>query len=256
MSFNRETSLSRIREANEALKTKLEIKDFKRDADLEGIGLATAYRVDGVHVYAQILNLPSLLDTGKTESETSHRRVLRFLHVFQRVVHLALGSAGVKKVDFQNERLHCVVYKPFGDEKARIKIAVALANLLSEVLRKANGLHEELPDAQLRVGIESGVAFAVNNGTRGDREPLFLGPPANDAAKLLGGTPGIFLGRAARRALGPAYEVEDPGRKPLEPGFPGTPTSGSRATGSSLGGIASGRTSLLRNSSSPGRPRH
>ena len=39
----------------------------------------------------------------------------------------------------------------------------------------------------MRVGIDSGIALTVNNGRNGHREPLFLGDPANHAAKIASG---------------------------------------------------------------------
>src|SRR4030095_635385 len=60
------------------------------------------------------------------------------------------------------------------------------------------------PAAKVRIGIDTGKALAVNNGRRGHREPLFLGEPANHAAKRAsGGTAtGIFLTNRARKAIG------------------------------------------------------
>src|SRR5438552_2716238 len=58
--------------------------------------------------------------------------------------------------------------------------------------------------AKVRVGIDTGKALAVNNGRRGHREPLFLGEPANHAAKRAGGgtVAGIYLTNKARKAIG------------------------------------------------------
>ena len=56
----------------------------------------------------------------------------------------------------------------------------------------------------MRVGIDTGKALAVNNGRRGHREPLFLGEPANHAAKRAGGgkATGIYLTNKARKVIG------------------------------------------------------
>jgi class 3 adenylate cyclase len=63
---------------------------------------------------------------------------------------------------------------------------------------------DPLPAAVVRAGIDSGIALAVNNGRRGHREPLFLGCPANLAAKRSGGgnVPGIYITNTARDIIG------------------------------------------------------
>jgi class 3 adenylate cyclase len=59
------------------------------------------------------------------------------------------------------------------------------------------------PSAKVRVGIDTGKALAANNGRRGHREPLFLGEPANIAAKRSGGgrTEGIYRTNRARAVI-------------------------------------------------------
>lgn len=201
MSWNKQRSVDRIQDAINAVKT-IGVNDLVRDVDLGSLPLTTAYRVDGVHIYIDILNTRGMLDVANGESEKSHKRLLRFLHLYQRVADLELFSkTDAVKVDFQNERLHFVLYKPYGNEKRRIAQAVAVAALFKKVIQEGNGLHAELMNASLSIGIESGVTLAVTNGTKGDREPLFLGYSANHAAHLLG-KPGLFAGEAARRIMG------------------------------------------------------
>ncbi|OAP38439.1 hypothetical protein AU381_23010 [Sinorhizobium glycinis] len=54
-----------------------------------------------------------------------------------------------------------------------------------------------------RIGIDTGRAIAVNSGRGSEPEPLFLGDPANYAAKLAAGSePGIYLSDRARALLG------------------------------------------------------
>lgn len=204
MGWNIETSRKRIREASESLED-LKVTRAQSAPDLDSIPLTGAVEVDGVHLYAEFVNAPALLASDSTESERSHKRFLRFLNLYQRAVHFVLAEAQVMKVDFQNQRLHAVVLEPFTDRRKRCARAVAVAALLREVVERANDEHDELDDAHLTIGLEDGRALAVRNGTRGDREPLFLGPPANAAAKLLA-TPdsGIHLGPDAAGALGVA----------------------------------------------------
>ena len=203
MSWTKQLSRDRVKAAVAELKT-VDVADLVRETNLTAIPLTRAYRVDGVHAYVEIPNALSLLGAaGGTESERNHRRLLRFLHLYQRVAQVVFNASAATKVDYQNQRLHFVVHKPYDDEPKRVLAAIAVANLLREVILGANRQHEELADAKVCIGIESGLALAVNNGTRGDREPLFIGNAANLAPKLLGpAKEGLFLGNAARKALG------------------------------------------------------
>lgn len=217
MTWKIETSRSRINALLAQIPV-VEVKDLKSDVNLNTLPLTTAYRVDGVHVYVDIVNAQSLVETSASEGERSHKRYLRFMHLYQRIAHLVFHGTDAVKVDFQNERLHLIVYRPFGDEAKRINVAVAVAQVLLEVLAGANELHAELPNAVVAAGIETGETLAVRNGTHGDREPLFIGNAANQAAKLLAsGKTGIFLGPVARAAMGSDWYEPAPAKQPLKP---------------------------------------
>ena len=183
----------------------VEIKDYVRETNLENLGNGEAYRVDGVHLYVDILNLDEMLGVDKEESEIAHSRTLQFLDLHYRAVRAILKEVDAIQVDFHNQRLHAVVAKPYGDENGRIVKAIATAKLIADVLARA-GEHGalNLPAARVRTGIDSGKALAVYNGRRGNREPLFLGEPANLAAKRAGGGDaiGIFMTNTARKAMG------------------------------------------------------
>lgn len=182
------------------------IKNYVRDTDLTGIGTGVAYRVDGVHLYVDITNIEELLKTTTTDGERAHKRALQFLNNHYRAVRNILQSVDAIQVDFHNQRLHAVFAKPYGDEAARVHKAVATAQLIREVLAEINtGDDDPLPVAKTRVGIDTGKALAVNNGRRTSREPLFLGNPANQAAKRAGHdleVEGIFIANTARLAVG------------------------------------------------------
>ena len=189
----------------------IEIKDYVRDTDLHSLPRGTTYRVDGVHLYADILNLGDMLQSTETEGTTCHKRALRFLNLHQRAVHRILGAVDAIKVDFHNQRLHAVIAKPYGDEAGRINRAIAIGQLIIDVLAKTGEDGDEhIPPADVRIGIDSGEALAVRNGRRGSTEPLFLGEPANHAAKRAGGgtDTGIYLTNAARTAID-LDEVDD-----------------------------------------------
>jgi len=181
----------------------IEIKEYVRDTDLGGLPSNVAYRVNGVHLYADILNLRDMLNVTGVEGETCHRRTLRFLNLHYRAVHRIIQRVDTVFVDFHNQRLHTVVTKPYDAEADRVHRAVAMGQLIIDVLART-GEDADHPAAKVRIGIDTGEALAVNNGRRGHREPLFLGAPANYAAKRAsGGTAtGIFLTNKARKAIG------------------------------------------------------
>src|SRR6185312_14680929 len=163
------------------------------------------YRLHGAHLYADILNLVDMLNVTDVEGETCHRRTLRFLNLHYRAVHRILQRVDAIFVDFHNQRLHSVVAKPYDSEVKRVQRAVAIGKLIIDVLAQT-GEDADHPAAKVRVGIDSGKALAVNNGRRGHREPLFLGEPANHAAKRAGGgrATGMYLTNRTRKGIGGA----------------------------------------------------
>jgi len=196
------------------------VKEYTRDKTLENIRTNEGYRVHGSHVYVDILNLSDMLHCTNVEGETCHKRTLRFLNQHYRMVHQLLKKVDAIKVDFHNQRLHAVVAKPYDTdddaEASRVHRAVAIAQLIIDVLKETADEDEHIPAAKVRVGIDTGTALAVNNGRSGYREPLFLGKPANHAAKRAGGgkASGIFLTNDARLAIG-LEEVENENTSPL-----------------------------------------
>lgn len=190
----------------------VQVRDYVRDTNLADLGNGVAYRVDGVHFYADILNIDEMLGVTDFEGPTCHKRTLRFLNLHYRAVRNLLLEVDAIQVDFHNQRLHAVFAKPYGDEAARVHRAIATAKLIMDLLARTGEAGDDpLPAAKVRVGIDTGEALAVNNGRRGHREPLFLGEPANRAAKRAGGgfQTGIYLTNTARAAVGWAAVADE-----------------------------------------------
>lgn len=182
----------------------VQIKEYVRDTDLTSLPSGTAYRVNGVHLYVEILNLNEMLSTTDEEGVTCHRRTLRFLNLHYRAVRRILEDVDAIEVDFHNQRLHAVITKPYDDEIKRVHRAISIGQLIIQVLEETSEDGDDvIPSARVRVGIDTGIALAVNNGRRGHREPLFLGEPANYAAKRAAGGPaiGIYLTNTARSVI-------------------------------------------------------
>lgn len=192
------------------------IVEYSKDMSLENIPKNKAYKTDSVHLYIDILNLDEILGTTETEGETCHKRALKFLNLHYRAVHRILNECDALKVDFHNQRLHAVILKPYYSEKDRIQKAVAIAKLVIDVLQETGDEDDSIPNAVVRVGIDSGKSLIVNNGRKGGREPLFLGPPANEAAKLASdhSGKGIYLTNSARLAIG-LPNAANPKKTPL-----------------------------------------
>ena len=190
--------------------SEIEIKKYVRETDLSGLPATVAYRVDGVHLYADILNLNDMLHVTDVEGETCHKRTLRFLNLQYRAAHRIIGRVEAILVDFHNQRLHSVFAKPYDDEAKRIHRAVATGKLIIDVLAQT-GEDADHPAARVRIGIDTGKALAVNNGRRGHREPLFLGEPANHAAKRASGgdETGIYLTNRTRKVIGLAQTANE-----------------------------------------------
>lgn len=202
--WNKDRATKRVDAKISALPLKdIEVKDYVRDTDLSELPGTVAYRMDGVHLYADILNLGDMLKATDVEGETCHKRTLRFLNLHYRAVYRIIGRVDSMLVDFHNQRLHSVFAKPYDNEAKRVHRGVATAQLIIDVLART-GEDADHPAAKVRVGIDTGKALAVNNGRRGHREPLFLGEPANHAAKRAGGgtATGVYLTNKARNAIG------------------------------------------------------
>jgi class 3 adenylate cyclase len=193
----------------------VEIVDYTRDMSLENIPKNKAYRSDSVHLYIDILNLKDMLGVTDVEGETCHKRTLQFLNLHYRAVHRILSECDALRVDFHNQRLHAVIFKPYDSEAnaeaKRVQRAAAISQLIIDVLNETGDQDENIPNAKIRVGIDTGKSLAVNNGRNKGREPLFLGEPANQAAKLSSGgaASGIYISNKARKAIG-KEEVANP----------------------------------------------
>ncbi|MGH9436791.1 MAG: hypothetical protein ACRD22_02580 [Terriglobia bacterium] len=215
-SWNKDRAAKRIDGKISGLPLKeIEIKEYVRDTDLTNLPGNVAYRVNGVHFYADILNLSEMLHVTDVEGETCHRRTLRFLNLHYRAVYRIIQRADAIFIDFHNQRLHSVVSKPYDAEADRVHKAVAMGQLIIDVLAQT-GEDADHPAAKVRTGIDTGKALAVNNGRRGHREPLFLGVPANHAAKRASGgkATGIYLTNEARKVIG-LKKVDDEDATPL-----------------------------------------
>ena len=189
MSWDYNTSLERV-ETHLQNMGEIEVEKLVRDADLHNLLSETCCRdIYGAHVYLDIPNFADLA-TMTAEGE-DYRRVIQALHIYEREVARIVEEEifdGVR-IHFQGAKLHALFFRPIDDSE---EIA-ARAVLLQAVVRHFvccifNPEFPKLPNLSVSGGAALGNAIGTKNGHRGDRELLFLGAPANYAAKIMTGT--------------------------------------------------------------------
>ncbi len=166
----------------------------------------SAVLVDTVQIYIAITNYDEYRIEEDSETETSHERALRFLHLYYSACDRVAEVTPAQRVDFHGSRMHAVVIDRSGAGITRHSIADALAFVrdFRIVAERANSeLARSALTARFRVGIDAGTCVAINNGTGIEQEPMFLGSAANYAAKLAeGDQPGIFPSDRVRALVG------------------------------------------------------
>jgi class 3 adenylate cyclase len=155
------------------------------DSALVDIPRNRAITTNAVHVYANLVDFNAKLTDAGRETEASHRRALEFLHAHYSACDALLDEFDMQRVDFHGSRLHAVVLDPEGphNEGARVRTAVTFAAAFREMVERLGRDHPEF-ETGVRIGIDSGPAVAIDGGSKTEREPLFIGSPANHAAKL------------------------------------------------------------------------
>src|ERR1700686_4356714 len=207
MSWNADRAKSRIREHLKTVpavdrNVALDSAAVAKRGLLSRMPLSDAFVVEGAHLYGELLDFEDLVAEQGRETEASHRRLLGFLNVHYRVWDSIVDGDDGDRVDYHGARLHAVITSPVGDPAAQIEQAVALARKLTEAAQKV-GLAHGFP-SRIRFGIDHGKCLAMTTG-RGthERDTLFLGRPANHAAKLVasGSEQGIFLTETAEKRV-------------------------------------------------------
>lgn len=229
MTWSQQTALARIEQHRQTVpETAIAVEDYAAflDTRRRSIALAEAmgqksepiWRVGrnqavtthGVHVYANLIDFNDKLVEAGRETEASHERAMQFLHLHYGACDALIAAFDVQRVDFHGGRLHAVVLSPAGaaGEATRIEKALAFSAALIQMVARASDRYGSEFKTGVRVGIDSGPAVAINSGSRGEPDPLFIGSPANHAAHLaVGDKPGVFLSVRAERArsMGASY---------------------------------------------------
>jgi len=187
MSWNYNKSLDRINDHLESL-GEIQIEKLVREADLHSLLSETCCReIFGAHVYIDVPNFNALATEVEGEG---YRRVVQAVHLYQREVSRIVEGADLfdaVRVHFQGPKLHALLYRPIYDAETIAARAVMLQFVIWDFVRRVfNPEFPSLPNITVAGGAHIGTAIGTQDGMKGDRELLFLGNPANYAAKIIG----------------------------------------------------------------------
>lgn len=187
MSWNYDRSRERIQTHLDGMGT-IDVQKLKREADLETLLSETQCReIFGAHVYVQVANFAKL--ASKNMGDQDVKRLIQAVHVYQREVSRIVESSDLfdgVRVHFQGAKLHCLLYRPIDDGEELAIRAVLLQLVLRDFVTFVfNEAFSSLDDFRVAGGCDLGDVIGTQNGIRGDRELLFVGAPANYAAKII-----------------------------------------------------------------------
>jgi len=160
----------------------IEVETLDREMDLDNLTPTRCRKIYGAHIYAEIRNLATAVNDESVDRKT----LIQAVHVFQREVARIATAVGAELIHFQGGRAHLLIYQPIRKPNKISGKAIDLQLILDRFGIVFNEEFPDLPDLRLQSGSDIGDAVGTRNGMDGDRELLFLGRPANHAAKLLG----------------------------------------------------------------------
>jgi class 3 adenylate cyclase len=203
MSWNYNTSTTRVENHLDTM-GEIEVEKLVRDADLHNLLSERCCRdIYGAHVYVDVPNFADLA-TVTAESD-EYRRVIQALHLYEREVARIVEGENIfdgVRIHFQGAKLHALFFRPIDNATEIATRAVLLLMVLRHFACCVfNPEFPRLPNLTLSGGADLGFAIGTKNGQRGDRELLFLGAPANYAAKILTGNEAIRVTAAIFDAL-------------------------------------------------------
>lgn len=188
MGWNYDESLERIRHHLDNM-GEIEVEKLRREADLGNLLSETRCReVYGAHVYVGVTNFAKLASEG-TYFENDYKRLIRGIHLYQREVSRIVERDEMfdgLRVHFQGPKLHALFYRPIDDGEVLASRAVLLQLVLKDFVASVfNSAFPDYDPFEMAGGADIGDVIGTRNGSRGDRELLFLGPAANRSAKIV-----------------------------------------------------------------------
>ncbi len=185
MSWNYQSSMDRIRTHLENMGD-IKVEKLRKEADLENLLSETACRdIYGSHVYVQVSNFARLASNG-SYVEDDYKRLIQGMHIYERAVTRIVEGLGGVLVHFQGPKLHALFYRPIDDGEQLAVRAVFLQLVLKDFVKTIfNPAFSDCDDFTIAGGTDLGNAIGTMDGINGDRELLFVGAPANHAAKII-----------------------------------------------------------------------
>lgn len=202
MSWNEIRSRERVQKHIESI-GEIDLRPLAREvSDLEQLLSETTCRdIFGAHVYIDVSNFDDLSSDSKMARD-AYQRLIQATHIYQReLTYIAEKVFTGYRVHFQGAKAHILYYLPVNDE-ATISIQAALSMLVFDdfVRNVFNTEYEGYNDWRIGGGGDLGQAIGTRNGINGQRELLFIGEPANRAAKIL-------VDRASQRITKDLYKA-------------------------------------------------
>ena len=169
---------------------------------MDSLSTRTAFVVEGAHLYGQLLDFDRLAsESNGNETEASHRILLQMLDTQYRLWDAIVENDEADRVDYHGARMHTIVSSP-SEPVRQIERAAALAVKLGNATRRIASFYD-VP-MRIRFGIDQGKCVALTTGRAHERDTLFLGSPANHAAKIAASDDeeGIYLTPWAQSIVG------------------------------------------------------
>lgn len=160
-----------------------EVKPMVREMDLENLSETRCREIEGAHVYMELFGISRLVN--EIQSPNERKRLIQAVHIFQREVGRIEAAVGATSIHFQASRAHGLVYLPINDKAEHAKRAVLAQLIVDRFERVLRDAYPQFDSVRVYSGSDRGLAIGTRNGSYGDRELLFIGSPANKAAKLL-----------------------------------------------------------------------
>jgi class 3 adenylate cyclase len=203
MSWSETKSRDRVRDHIESIGD-IEVKPLAREVtDLEAILSETKCReIFGAHVYCTVTNFTEL-SSDPTMNREEYRRLIQSTHIYQReLTRIAEEIFGEYRVHFQGSKIHVLCYLPVKDEAVIAQRAALFLLVANDFVRSVfNAEFSTYPDWTIGGGADIGNTVGTRNGKRADRELLFIGNPANYAAKIIVDTSSLRITQALYDAL-------------------------------------------------------
>jgi class 3 adenylate cyclase len=203
MGWDYERSRERVAEESERIReSDIVIEPLRREMDLGNLSPTNCRLVHGVHLYADVRNLPKVIGDGLMRRD-DFKRLLRYLHVLRcEQRHITQQAFEGDKIQVQGAKFHGLLFKPYDDDGTlawqAVLMGITFYVLFRRALPEVFDHYKELVGA---FGLELGDSLVTNIGQRGERELISIGRAANLAARILGPAHTLTIGQDLYTAL-------------------------------------------------------